>query len=511
MSVKLSTTGNGRFSVDNQSDVIVSYTVSEGATPIAPVDTSGEIPNMSLLGESNEVETLGASHPTSKLLLNNKIEFTDSIRGLFSGKIVSSSMLDVTVNVEAQSRFEVLNSTKKASDFVGTLAAAFAYYLELGGLVAADYEIDESLELINVVYPGWNQNVWIQLKLLCATVKTEMYFKENKIFVGPVAEKQFILKNSRNQTFSAQIPNSTKSFYSTLSKTSYIENGIIKAFGPGEDAGKVDSNEVKENIIVVDFSVTPDMVNQPEYTTVIPERYKVYVDPDSVGMVQTEYPNGFYCFCDKNGKRVPAESVVNSGAGVKIETIDDPFAVLVKITGPNSDLDTPWSLDFLTVGDQTPALMIVGTGVLTKTTEYLFPTGSDEGDEEKTYPYNPFVTSKDYLYSSAARSAQKLSGPNVIISASTDEIDEADGQEFGFALGAIIDWNNSKYRITSANYSYGSVGIDASQYVTFSNFNETWIGLGFDEFTDIMFDPETNPDEAMTFNDFAIIPLMEPV
>jgi len=510
MSVKLSITGNGKFSTTNQSDVVISYSLSEGATPTAPVDTSGEIPNLGISGESNDIQTLGQTHPSSKLLLNNTLEFTDSVRGVFNGKIVSSSLSNNIASINAQSRFELLNSVKKADVFIGNLSEAFGYYLELGGLNSTDYEIDSSLESIDVIYPGWNENVWVQLKLLCATTKVEMYFQENKVKVAPVAAKEFILKNSQTESFSAEIPGSTKSFYSTLGKTTYIQDGILKAFAPGEDAGKVEPNEVKEEIVPVQFSITPDSLNQPEYTTVLPELYRIYVEKDSLGTVPTEYPNGFYCFCDKNGKRVPEQSVINSGAGIELETTDNPFEIKVKIIGPNSESDTPWSLDFVAGSDSTPALMITGSGIRVKRTEYFFPTGADEGDEEKRFAYNPFIIDKDYLYSSAARSSQKLSGPNVSIALSTDAIDEAGGQEFGFASGAIIDWDKSKYRIASATYSYGSVSIDASQYVTFDNFNETWNGLGFDEFTDIMFDSETNPDEAMSFNDFAVIPLMEP-
>jgi hypothetical protein len=130
-------------------------------------------------------------------MLNNTIEFTDSLRGVFNGKVVSSSINNNVVSISAQSRFEKLNSVKKASDFVGTLAGAFEYYFELGSLIESDYEIDPSLEDIDVVFPGWNKNVWVQLKLLCATTNMEMYFQENKIIVAPVGLKSFTLKNAQ--------------------------------------------------------------------------------------------------------------------------------------------------------------------------------------------------------------------------------------------------------------------------------------------------------------------------
>jgi hypothetical protein len=275
VAVKLTIAGNGKFSTGDQSEVVISYDLSEGSTPIAPVNTSGEIPTMGITGQANFVETLDGTHPTSKLMLNNTIEFTDSLRGVFNGKVVSSSINNNVVSISAQSRFEKLNSVKQASDFVGTLAGAFEYYFELGSLIESDYEIDPSLEDIDVVFPGWNKNVWVQLKLLCATTNMEMYFQENKIIVAPVGLKSFTLKNAQAESFGADTPDSTKSFMFILGKTSYVEDAIIKAFGPEENAGSVDHNETEEKTIKVSVSVTPDSLNQPEYTVDYPELYQI--------------------------------------------------------------------------------------------------------------------------------------------------------------------------------------------------------------------------------------------
>ena len=511
MSVKLSITGNGKFSTDNQSDVIISYDLSESATPTATVDTSGSIPTLSITGESNNVETLGATHPTSKLIINNSIEFTDSTRGVFTGKVVGSSISNNVASIEAQSRFEPLNSVKRAVDKRGTLTEVFEYYLELGGLQATDYEINTYFDSINVIYPGWNENVWIQLKLLCATVNAEMYFKENKIFIDPVAQKTFMLKNSQSESFSSEIDNSTKSFNMVLGKTSYVNNAIIQVYGPNERAGSIDFNKTEEKILNVNVSISPNTLNQPQYITTPPELYAIFTDKASIGTTPSTNVNGFYCFCDKNGKRVPASTVTNSGAGLKVETTDNPFEIKMILTGPNSDLDTPWQLAFSTKDELNPALMITGDGTLVKRSIHTFATGSDEGDEFKDFSYNPFLTNKSYLYSAATKSSQHLSGPSVKLSTGTDKVDEAGNQEFGFLAGAIMDANNSKYRVDSINYSYGRIGIEAKQYVEFSDFNTLWTDLTFSDFTDTMFDPATNAVEAMSFSDFGVIPLMEPV
>jgi hypothetical protein len=507
MGVKLTIDGNGKLSTKDQSEVVIGYGLSEGATPIATVDTAGEIPTLNISGESNSIETLGATHPSSKLLLNNQIVFTDSVRGIFSGKVMGVSLSNDTVTISAQSRFESLNSVKTSPSINGTLAAAFASYFQLGGLISTDYNIHSSFASINVVYPGWSENVWVQLKLLCATVGAEMYFQNNVIYVRPVALKTLQLSNSESESFQFEIGNTVKSFVSTFGKTSYVVDGIIKTYDKGETVASVEAGATAEIILPVSFSV--DEVNQPEYTVDSPELLAKYVLPTSVGIVPSSNPNGFYCFLDKNGGRVLPEIVTATGAGLVVEkNPDNPFELNIKVTGPKEATNAPWTIEF---SSGNPALMITGTGVKVDSSIHIFNTGSVEGNEGVSFPLNPFAINKKYLYDSAFKSAQKLSGPNVIIDLSTDMVDEADNQEFGFLPGAIFNWNDSTYRVESVSYDYGNIGITAVQYVTFAQFNTLWSGLTYGDFTDTMFNPATNPTEAMSFSDFAIIPLMEPV
>jgi hypothetical protein len=507
MSVRLSISGNGKLSTKDQSEVVISYGLDESATPTATVDTFGEIPTIGITGKGNDVQTLNGTHPTSKLLLNNSIVFEDSIRGEFKGKVTDVSISTNSVSINAQSKFEVLKSVKTSPSFNGTLAGAFASYLELGGLVSADYEIDTSFSETNVVYPGWVESVWVQLKLLCATVEAEMYFQNDKIFVKPIAQKSFQLSNSETESFKFEAGSTVKSFLSELGETKYVTNGIVKTYSQNENISQVDIGSKNEIILSVDFSI--DSLLQPTYTVVAPERLAEYALPSSVGETPSpEDANGFYCFLNNSGVPVLANVALGSGANLKVEKTDNPFEVKVVVTGPIEAINTPWTVEF---ARNKGALMIVGSGVLVKRKTYTSNTGSAEGNKDVQYPINPFLIKKSYLYSSSFKSGQKLSGPNVIISLSTNIIDEADGQEFGFLPGAIFKWKDSYYRVIAVKYDYTGVDISAVQYVTFENFNTLWEGLTYDDFTDAMFDPATNPTEAISFSDFAIIPLMEPV
>ena len=115
-----------------------------------------------------------------------------------------------------------------------------------------------------------------------------------------------------------------------------------------------------------------------------------------------------------------------------------------------------------------------------------------------------------YLYNTAYYTNQELCGPVVTFSFATDKIVEASNQEFGYLPGAIFSYGGSKYRITNASYDYGSISVDAKQYVTFADFNTLWAGKTIAQFNSTMLDPVTYPDEYMKYSDLTILPLMEP-
>jgi len=77
MGIKVTTVGNGKFTIGEQSDVVIDYSISESATPISVADTSGEIPALNISAQSNSVDTLGNTHPNSKLLIDNSITIVD--------------------------------------------------------------------------------------------------------------------------------------------------------------------------------------------------------------------------------------------------------------------------------------------------------------------------------------------------------------------------------------------------------------------------------------------------
>lgn len=501
MGITVSTTGNGRFSpTGDQSDVIISYSMSESASPIGLSDNSGEIPALSIVGESNKIETLGNTHPSSRLLIDNQLTLVDDLRGSFTGRIGNLSVNSNSVSANVFSKFEKLTSTKRISPARGTLAEVFEAYFDEAGITSYDVATDLTEQ---IVVPAWTDNIWNGLKKLCIASNTEIYFLSDTVYVKRRATKTVLVTDVTSEGFEISLGDQAKTIKLTNIKTSWVEGAIAFAYGYGDSPESVDGDEVKE------FSVTSRVslvsVNQPAYVTTSPDSYVEYISDTAIGTVPTELPNGFYSFRDKNGSIVQTSQL--RGATLKVELTDDPYEIKVVLTGPKGPLNAPYTLEFR---DNYPALALTGTGTLTDQYSATFPTGSSLGDTENEYTDNPFLVNDTYFYNTAFYTAQQVAGPVVKFSFSTDKIEEAGNQEFGFLPGAIFTYSGSKYRVRSASYDYGNINVNADQYVTYADFNTLWSGKTFANFNAVMLDPTTYPNEFMKHSDFAIIPLMEP-
>ena len=76
----------------------------------------------------------------------------------------------------------------------------------------------------------------------------------------------------------------------------------------------------------------------------------------------------------------------------------------------------------------------------------------------------------------------------------------------------IYDRDNNrsnKYRIQSVDYAVDNTSVTAVPCSSFTDFELIWDGLTFEDFTNTALDPDDFPLEAMKFNEFTIIPLME--
>jgi hypothetical protein len=150
-----------------------------------------------------------------------------------------------------------------------------------------------------------------------------------------------------------------------------------------------------------------------------------------------------------------------------------------------------------------PALWLVGTGVFFEKEEKTFFTGSSDlytsGAEGPTID-NIFIINSFNLSSRGVAAAQANCGPRINLAREL-----AKGVEFG-DIGSVFISGLNKYRINTASFNYSSISTTALATLSIEEWNEIWSGLTFEDFEDLVLDPELFPDEALKFNEFTVIP-----
>ena len=158
-------------------------------------------------------------------------------------------------------------------------------------------------------------------------------------------------------------------------------------------------------------------------------------------------------------------------------------------------------------GKEYPALYITGTGVFFKKKTKDFITGASNdytSKEDATEVDNPFFIRDHDISTRGVAAAQAQCGPDILLSMTVSE-----GVQFGSTIGAMFDYQSNKYRLSSIQFSDASVSITGKGCARFSDFDSIWSGKTFTNFTSVALDPSVAPTEALTFNEFSVIPLME--
>ena len=73
----------------------------------------------------------------------------------------------------------------------------------------------------------------------------------------------------------------------------------------------------------------------------------------------------------------------------------------------------------------------------------------------------------------------------------------------------MFNYESNKYRLSSIQFTDSTIAIAGKGCARFSDFEAIWNTLTFTDFTSVALDPSVAPNEALTFNEFSVIPLME--
>lgn len=528
----INTTGNGAILDDS----IMGWSYSEEVTSLHPGESKGATGQASFRGIELTADKVGNTHPNSKLMINNQISLVEDIYGTVDLQVRSVSTNAGVVSVTADTLQWRLNVTKTAlpvpnatEDVDGNLFAAINYYCGLVGIIPTiDSTLEAELTAVPVNFIGWKGNVWEHLKMLCSAVSASTTVTSPiEMFVGPdgLAFRKAMTTESGLDEFKSDhsVSVSTGDVAKEIDiyryKTSHGVKQVVYEQSNYDESGNNPGNFVA--------SVTDSM--QVDAGATVTKRVKINAtletveQPVCVATITRNYPEpyvgltGEYVIFGNDNFPILPDQWNAFGGSVTVSTTDVPDEIEISVTAPPLDsmekVDggegfSPYKIGVeVTDGFEYPAFWITGTGVFFEKRKHTFLTGAPDqyAPADKTSSIdNPFITGLTQVTSRGVAAAQAACGPTVKASST---LSTANG--FGQTIGRTERMDSNRFRIESASYSESSVGIEATAYATIADFNAKWTGKTIGQFGQIAIYPDDYQDEALRFNEFTVIPLME--
>jgi len=455
------------------------YTVREESTPVDTTDTTGAAGSMT-------IELFNSlSRAATKRLSRKTVTLTDRGQGVTVGvaKVPSGSLVSTSLTMDQ--RTVALSVVRTAQPFSGTLRNYFIYLLGLVGIVDG-YVIDPVYTAMTGTFPGWQDEVWLQMKRLLAAKGGEISLASANIIIRPIRGRVTVDKRDTEFSWSMDDSNLAQAIEGYWYENEQRSAGL--AYPPGgwnEDVQvyQVDAGETIEFDLPLNASLSS--VNQPTALD--------YVSREYVG------PNSVYCVVGSDGLPVPAAQWVDAGGKIQVLIGEDTRSLIVRITGASIDRYAPFRIA-ATAGpsDNYSSLRLTGTGVFsTKHGPVRLITSADEDQTSVEIGATvdvDFITSLSDLYDAMAWTLSRYGGPRHSISVQTTGINRS-GDSGSYAYPTFEDFNEYA---TSQGWTTFTSFNTAYAGDLFQDFNETWAATVSESFVNQAFG---NVAGARTFRD----------
>jgi hypothetical protein len=532
MQVKLiNNSGNG--SIEGES--LVSYSYSEDVTSLEPSSLSGGTSQVNATAINVNGDKVGNTHPDSKLLINNSMSLVHNISGQvdFIVKQVSKNLDVVSITGDTlQSRLNVEVTALPHGGSGYTAYSALLYYCGLAGISTANSNLvfegtlGDDLDDIPVNFIGWKNNLWEQLKMFCAAVSAsltdnvgiEFYVNEDVLTFrkANTTLANFDYNDLSNQSIEIDSFNAAQKFEIYNYNTEYKNNGVVQSL-----------SITKENLPSIAQNATIGDAIQVDAGQTVVRRYTINASLENVNqpspvdsILPLPYTTGIgqYVVAGNDGILLKATQWTAQGGKLTVALTENPNEIEITIVAPSNTSIAqaagsavgyaPYKVGIeVADGSEYPALYITGDGVFYNKVSHTIYTGADVSTGiEVSAPTidNIFITDTKSLYTRGMVAAQAICGPSVVLNESVGEI-----QEFGSTPGKLRIVESNKYRINNVSYSAEGTDVTSLSAAMFSDFNAKWTGLDFADFTNTALSGTTFPNEAIKFNEFTVIPLMD--
>lgn len=447
MAIELSISGNGKFG--GHSTSLLSYSAQEDSTPINPDDSTGGYGQLTFSAVEDE------DADGSILLINDTVTLTDGSNGNTGGVVSDVSAEEGVVSVTASSRIGILRAIAQAQPYSGTLAGAFEYYLSLAG-VTSGFTVDATIASRPVVFPGWNDEVYVALKRLCTAYEVEMSLVSNNIVLRPIRTR--IAQNLHDSAQSWSVTNGQLAqsveiyYYNSELKANYLAYPPT-IYDASPTIGPIDGGQTM--VTTVELSSSLSAINQPAPVT--------YVAPDYTG------PDSVYTIIGKDNEPIDPFWWIANGGLITVELGDDTRTATITVTGATdpSEAYAPYRIAQMVDNEAVDTLKLTGSGVFFDKRMITIPTGAELARTARavgTTIDNEFVSTLAEAYTAGLKAAQALAAPEQTVSITASVVNRKNEQ------GSIVYPTFNDFNTANAS-------------ATFATFNTTWTGKTFDNLT----------------------------
>lgn len=400
------------------------FTVQEAATPLSAGDSSGQVGTISFEIPALDPE-LNPNHPVvvygPTWLLNRPVRLQDSRKGFTLGSVsaVQPSLSSGSIQVTANSRLADLNVYNvQAPPFVGVLADAFETYLSLAN-VTAGFLSDPAIASRQVVFPGWQGELWFNLKQMAAAIDCDISLVSGVILLRPIRQREATRGRDIERSANAGGGSLAQNIVINQYNNRPISNELV--YPPGgwsEEVTTINVNAGESVEQVLELSSSVSSIEQPTMQTFVSKGH----DSSSVFTVVGD-----------DGLPVQPSQWRAQGGRLRVEINPDTTSLTVYVTAPtgirnkdNKDIGVygiALSSDSSTGRYST--LRIIGSGVGFNKEEVRVPTGvssSETSTEVGVTIDNPFLSSRDEVYTAGVRAARAYSGTSISISGTVSAI-----------------------------------------------------------------------------------------
>ena len=397
---------------------LTQFTVQEAATPLAAGDSSGQVGTISFNVPLPDPE-MNPNHPITRYgvswLLKRPVRLSDSRKGFTLGSVSTANLSRSSneISVTAISRMGDLNVYNvQAQPFVGTLSDAFAQYLALAN-VTTDILVDPAIATRPVVFPGWQGELWFHLKQMVAALDCDIALVSGVILLRPIRTR--VTTRARDLERSINVGGGSLAQFVSITQYNNraINNELV--YPPGgwsESVTTINVNSGETVAEVLELSASVSSVAQPTMQTFVSKSHS---------------SSSVFTVVGDDGLPIQPSQWVARGGSLRVEVNPDTTSLTVHVTAPtgirnkdNNEIGVYGiALSSESNTGRYSTLRILGSGVAFSKEEVRVPTGataSETATEVGISIDNPFLSTRDEVYTAGIRAARSFNGSAMSIS-----------------------------------------------------------------------------------------------